>query len=151
MNVVLRDILAMIATTVVADRVSAQSARDIRGSSLLVDIEKEASPKLIVDSPLPEQLALGRVLIQYRAENLRTVLVVGSSALDGSPRIGHIHETVDGAPWLWADASGEHLVAVGLPPGPHKVLIELANLTHKVITSQAIQFSVPDLKTSVGQ
>ena len=32
----------------------------------------------------------------------------GPNALDVSPRIGHIHVTVDDAPWRWADASGEH-------------------------------------------
>lgn len=38
-------------------------------------------------------------------------------ALDDSPRIGHIHVTVDDAPWHWADASGEPLIIVGLPVG----------------------------------
>ena len=39
----------------------AQSAKDIRGSSPLVAIENEAPPKLIVDQPLPEPLAQGRL------------------------------------------------------------------------------------------
>jgi hypothetical protein len=39
------------------------------------------------------------------------------------------------------------VVVVGLEPGPHKVLIELADPTHKVITSETVRFSVPDLKT----
>jgi Family of unknown function (DUF6130) len=43
------------------------------------------------------------------------------------------------------------VVVVGLPPGPHKVLIELADPTHKVITSQAVQFTVPDRKSRVGR
>ena len=48
----------------------------------------------------------------YRAENLRIVPVFGPKALDVSPRIGHIHVTVDDAPWHWADASGEQLIIV---------------------------------------
>jgi hypothetical protein len=32
----------------------------------------------------------------------------GPKALDDSPRIGHIHVSVDDAPWHWADASGGH-------------------------------------------
>ncbi len=124
----------------------AQSARDVRGPTPLVAIQNEPPAKLIVDQPIPEQLALGRVFIQYRTENLRIVPVFGTSALGVSPRIGHIHVTVDDAPWHWADASGEAVIVVGLPPGQHKVLIELADPTHKVITSETVTFVVPDLK-----
>ena len=151
MHGALRGIFAMAASTVAFTVASAQSARDIRGPSPLVSIENEAPPRLIVDPPLPEHLSLGRVFIQYRTENLRIVPVFGPGALNVLPRIGHIHVTVDDAPWHWADASGETVVVVGLPPGPHKVLIELADPTHKVITSQAVQFTVPNPKPRVGQ
>ena len=125
----------------------AQSARDIRGASPLVAIENEPPARLIVDPPLPEPLAAGRVFIQYRTENLRVVPVFGKGALSVSPRIGHIHITVDDAPWHFVDASGETIILVGLVPGPHKVLIELADPTHKVITSQTVKFIVPDIQT----
>ena len=151
MHTTLKEIIAMAASTVVATTACAQSAKDIRGPSPLVAIENEAPPRLVVDPPLPEQLALGQVFIQYRAENLRIVPVFGMGALDVSPRIGHIHVTVDDAPWHWADASGETVVVVGMPPGPHKILIELADPTHKVIASQTISFVVPDLKSQAGQ
>ena len=124
----------------------AQSARDIRGASPLVAIENEPPAKLIVDPPLPEPLAAGKVFIQYRTENLRVVPVFGNGALSVSPRIGHIHITVDDAPWHFVDASGETIILVGLIPGPHKVLIELADPTHKVITSQTVKFIVPDIQ-----
>ena len=133
---------------IIASQNSAQSARDIRGPSPLLAIENEPPPKLIVDPPLPEPLALGRVFIQYRTENLRVVPVFGKGALAVSPRIGHIHITVDDLPWHFVDASGETIILVGLTPGPHKVLIELADPTHKVITSETIQFIVPDTKTA---
>jgi hypothetical protein len=71
------------------------SAKDIRGASPLIAIDNEPPPKLIVDPPLPEPLAQGRVFIQYRTENLRVLPVFGTGALDVSPRIGHIHITVD--------------------------------------------------------
>ncbi len=122
----------------------AQSARDVRGPSPLVAIENEAPAKLIVDPPLPQQLALGLVFIQYRTENLRVVPVFGKGALDVSPRIGHTHVTVDDAPWHFVDASGETVIVVGLKPGPHRVLIELADPTHKVITSEMVKFTLPD-------
>jgi hypothetical protein len=72
--------------------------------------------------------------------------VFGEGALDVSPRIGHIHITVDDAPWHFVDTSGETLILVGLEPGSHKVLIELADPTHKVITSETVTFTMPDLK-----
>jgi len=125
---------------------SAQTARDIRGATPLVAIENEAPPKLIVDPPIPEQLALGRVFIQYRTENFRILPVFNKTALSVSPRVGHLHYKVDGQSWPIVDTSGETLVLVGLPPGPHKVLIELADPTHKPITSQLVEFTVPAAK-----
>jgi hypothetical protein len=129
-------------------RAEAQSARDIRGPSPLVAIENEAPARLIVDPPLPEPLATGRVFIQYRTENLRVVPVFGKGALDVSPRIGHVHITVDDASWHFVDASGETVILVGLPPGPHTVLFELADPTHRVITSETVRFTVPDPEPS---
>jgi len=140
---------AMIACTLctmVATTVSAQSARDIRGPSPLVAIENEPLAKIIVDPPLAEQLAKGLVFIQYRAENLRVVPVFGKGALTVSPRIGHVHITVDDNSWHFVDASGETVILVGLKPGPHSVLFELADPTHMVITSQTVKFVVPDAK-----
>src|SRR4051794_33795420 len=83
----------------------------------LVPLTSEAPARLIVDAPLPELLALGRVVvIRYRTENLRIVPVFGPVALEVSPRIGHLHITVDDASWHWVDASGEPLTITGLLP-----------------------------------
>lgn len=120
------------------------TAKDIRGPSPLLAIENEPAPKLIVDPPLPEPLAQGRVFIQYRTENLRVVPVFGAGALQVSPRIGHVHITVDNSGWHFVDASGETIILVGLAPGPHSVLIELADPTHHVITSETVQFTLPE-------
>jgi len=120
------------------------TARDVRGPSPLVAIENEVEPRLVVDDPLPEPLSHGRVFIQYRAENIRIVPVFGEGALDVSPRIGHLHITVDDLPWHFVDASGETLIVVGLKPGRHRILIELADPTHRVITSETIEFVVPN-------
>jgi Family of unknown function (DUF6130) len=135
---VLLPVVALFTSTV-----AAQSARDVRGPSPLIAIENEAPPKLIVDPPLPEPLSRGLVFIQYRTENLRVVPVFGKGALEVSPRIGHVHVTVDDAGWHFVDASGETLIVVGLKPGPHNVLIELADPTHRVITSQTVKFTLP--------
>ena len=111
--------------------------------SPLVAIPGEPPPRLIVDPPLAEPLAAGRVFIQYRTEHLRVVPVFGAGALDVSPRVGHLHVTVDDLPWHFVDASGDTVVLVGLPPGAHKALFELADPTHRVITSQTVHFTVP--------
>ena len=70
--------------------------------------------------------------------------VFGDGALDVSPRIGHVHITVDDAPWHFIDSSGETVVVVGLSRGPHKVLFELADPVHRVISSETVHFVLPD-------
>jgi hypothetical protein len=143
MNAALDVVAALAVSTMFAAAAVAQSARDVRGPSPLVAIDKQAPARLIVDPPLAEQLAQGLVFIQYTTENLRIVPVFGKGALDVSPRIGHVHITVDDAPWHFVDASGETVIVVGLPPGPHKVLFELADPTHRVIDSKTISFEIP--------
>jgi hypothetical protein len=124
----------------------AQSAREILGPTPLVAIQNEPPAKLIVDPPIPEQLAQGRVMIQYRTENLRILPVFGAAALAVSPRVGHLHYKVDDQSWPIVDTSGETIVLVGMKPGPHKVLFELADPTHKPIpgASKLVEFTVPD-------
>jgi hypothetical protein len=127
----------------------AQTARDIRGATPLVAIQDEPPARLIVDPPIPEQLALGRVMIQYRTENLRILPVFGKGALGVSPRVGHLHYYVDDATWPIVDTSYETVVLVGLKPGPHRVRLELADPLHRPIegATQTIQFVVPEAKS----
>jgi hypothetical protein len=128
-----------------ASAAMAQSAREIRGPAGVVPLNYEEPPaKIIIDPPLPEPLSHGIVVIQYRAENLRIVQVFGPKALEVSPRIGHVHVTVDDLPWHWADASGEALIMKGFPAGPHKVLIELVDANHHALDSGIVNFQIPD-------
>ena len=69
--------------------------------------------------------------------------VFGPNALAVSPRIGHIHVTVDDAPWHWADASGEPLIMNGFPAGPHRVLIELVDANHQTLDKGVVTFVIP--------
>src|SRR5262245_28712476 len=99
--ITLKKTLAAIASgTVLATSAFAQSARDVRGGSPYVAVENEPAPKLILDPPLPEGLAQGIVWIQYRVENVRIQPVFGVGALNVSPRVGHLHISVDDLPWL---------------------------------------------------
>ena len=118
------------------------SANDIQGPAAVVQIDAEPAAKLIVDPPLPGPLSFGRVVIQYRTENLRIVPVYGEAAMDVSPRIGHLHVSVDNTSWHWLDASGEPLTLNGFAPGEHSILIELADPMHRIMDSKAITFVI---------
>jgi len=123
---------------------SAQTARQVRGAAAVEPIANEPAGKIVVDPPLAEPLSLGRVVIQYRTENLHIAPVFGPAALAVSPRVGHIHVTVDDAMWVWADASGEPVILNGLAPGPHKVLLQLETANHQELDSGAVQFTIPN-------
>jgi len=144
-RLIIKGAAAVSAIGLFAISVAAQTAKDVKGATALVAIANEPPAKLIVDAPVPEQLAQGRVFIQYRTENLRILPVFGSAALSVSPRVGHLHYYVDDQSWPTVDTSGETVVLVGLPSGPHKVRLELADATHKAIpgASQTVEFTVP--------
>jgi hypothetical protein len=144
---------AVAAGALLATNVFAQSAREVRGPTPYLAVENEPPPKLIVDPPLAAGLAQGIVWIQYRAENVRILPVFGAGALNVSPRVGHLHIRVNDLPWLWADASDLNTIDMaGMPPGQHKVLIELVNANHQVFPgcetcSQTVTFTVPETKS----
>lgn len=117
--------------------------RVVQGIDPLTPLSSEPQAKLVVDAPLPDQLARGRVVLLYRTENLRILPVYGPEALKLSPRVGHLHITVDDGPWRWIDASNEPLIINKLPPGPHRILIEMVDPTHQVIEGKTINFIVP--------
>jgi hypothetical protein len=132
---------------VLAAAALAQSAKDIRGASPYVAIQNEPAPRLVVDPPLAEGLARGAFWAQYRVENVRIVQVFGAAATQTSPRVGHLHIQVDDLPWWWADASDNNTVDIaGLPPGQHKVKIELVDANHKTFPGQSVTltFTIPD-------
>ena len=109
----------------------------------------EPAPRLVVGAPLAGPLASrGVVVIPYCAAHMRLVPVFGPDALAVSPRVGHVHVTVDEAPWHWADASGTPIILRGLPPGRHKVLIELVDANHQVVDQGTTSFDVPARATA---
>ncbi|HEX8057165.1 MAG TPA: DUF6130 family protein, partial [Novosphingobium sp.] len=138
MNTRIMMILAALAVTALAAEVAAQTASQVKGPTPFLPIANEPSPRLFVDPPLPDALARGVVIVQYRLENIRIVPVFGAAAQDVSPRAGHLHVTVDNLPWHWADAGGTNtLVVQGLPAGEHSLLVELADVEHHIFPGQA--------------
>lgn len=119
------------------------SALEVRGPAAVVPLLSEGPARLFIDPPLADSLAHGRIVIQYRAQNVRIVPVYGKLALDVSPRVGHIHVTVDDQPWHWLDASNEPLIITGFTAGPHKVLIELVNAAHQTLDYGVVSFNIP--------
>ena len=146
MTPLIKSLAAVAAGTVLATSAFAQSARETRGPTPYFAVENEPAPKLIVDPVLPGPLAFGVAQIQYRVENVRIIPAFGEAALKLSPRVGHLHITVDDLPWLWADSSDLGTVDMAeLPPGQHKLLIALVNAEHHVFPGQAqtVTFTVP--------
>lgn len=132
-----------------ATTAAAQSATSKCRPASVIPLANEPPAKIIIDAPLGEPLASrGVVVIQYCAENLHIVPVFGAGALAASPRVGHLHVTVDDAPWRWADASGNPIILMGLPPGPHKVLIELEDANHNTLDKGTVTFVVPKKLTA---
>jgi hypothetical protein len=110
----------------------------------------EPPAKIVIDPPLPDPLAArGVVVIQYCAQNLHLAPVFGPGALDASPRVGHVHVRLDDAAWVWADASGNPIILMGLPPGPHKVSIELQDANHHTLDKGVVAFVVPNKTAAV--
>jgi hypothetical protein len=138
-------LLSVAAIVLCAMTAVAQSARDKCRPAAVIPLASEPPAKIVIDPPLPEPLASrGVAIIQYCAENLHLVPVFGPSALAVSPRVGHIHVRVDDASWVWACASGNPIILMGLPPGPHKVLIELEDANHHPLDKGIVTFVIPE-------
>jgi len=140
-------LLSVAAIVLCAMTAVAQSAKDSCRPAPVIPLASGSEPpaKIVVDPPLAEPLASrGVAVIQYCAENLHLVPVFGPNALAVSPRVGHIHVRVDDASWVWADASGNPIILMGLLPGPHKVLIELVDANHHTLDKGRVKFVVPE-------
>jgi len=124
----------------------AQSAPDANRPPAILPLESEPAPKLIPYPPLAEPLARGVVIVQFRTEHFRVMPVFGKTAVEISPRIGHLHVTVDDEHSTWAHTSTDPVIIVGLTPGPHKLRLELADPNHKILASEIVPVTVPDLK-----
>ena len=136
MNLLLNTLAVAAACTVLATSAFAQST--------VVPINDEPAPRLIVEPPLPGPLARGVVYIPYRVENLRILPLGGAAASKVSPRVGHLHISVDDLPWQWADyGQSNTIILVGMPRGQHKVLIELVDPEGNVFTGQTVTFNSP--------
>ena len=139
-----RFLLSIAVVVLFAMTAAAQGASDKCRPAGVIPLASEAPAKIFIDAPLPGPLASrGVAIIQYCAENLHLVPVFGEGALSASPRVGHLHVRLDDAPWVWADASGNPIILMGLTPGPHKVVVELEDANHHPLDKGSVSFVVP--------
>jgi len=151
MNKLSKTLAAAATGAMLATGAFAQGPTGTNSASPYVAIENEAPPRLIVDpSPLAAGLPHGLVWIQYRVENVRILPVFGTGALTTSPRLGHLHVHMDDLPWGWVEESDNNTISVaGLPPGQHKMLIELVDTAHHLFAGceecrKTVTFTVPE-------
>ena len=113
-----------------------------------VSAAAQPAAHFVVGQPLAGPLSAGLVVITFRTENLKIVPVYGETASQVVPRIGHFHVTVDDGQWHWLQASEEPIILQGLPSGPHRVVIELADANHKVLEAETRTFDIPQRPAS---
>lgn len=139
---------AGIATVVLAGvQARAQPAVDAGMPPAVIPLASEPPAALRLYPPVPEALARGVVILQFRTEHFRVFPVFGKGALGVSPRIGHLHVTVDGMPLTWAHTSADPIIVVGLKPGAHEILLELADPNHGIVAAEKASFQVPQTTT----
>ncbi|MDR6607050.1 DUF6130 family protein [Pseudomonas synxantha] len=148
MSLALRNLSALALGVFFCTAACGQGAADPDHPPAILPLEAETVPKLIAYPPLAEPLARGVVIIQYRTEHARIMPVFGKAAADVSPRLGHLHVTVDDWKGTWAHTSEDPIILVGLIPGTHKILLEVADPTHKILTSTTVSFIVPEKKST---
>lgn len=118
-------------------------AEDHEAHAVPPDAGAETAAHLLVSPLLAGPLSRGLAIVAFRTENLKIVPVYGEAALQITPRIGHLHVTVDDGPWHWLHASAEPVVIQGLPVGPHRILLELADANHKILDAKTVSFEIP--------
>jgi hypothetical protein len=97
---------------------------------------------LMVEAALPGPLAMGLAIIPFSAENIKIAAKYGEAALAVTPRIGHLHISVDDASWHWVHSNDEPVVIQGLATGSHRILLELRDANHGPIEAKAITFDI---------
>jgi hypothetical protein len=97
---------------------------------------------IAIESPLADAAVQGVVIIRFRTENISIESPFRTAEHHGVFPAGHVHVTVDGAPWHWVHASSDPVVVTPLPAGEHTVELELADAGHRRLDSKIVRFTV---------
>ena len=138
-------LLAVAAIGLCATTAVGQSARDICRPASVTPLASEPPAKNVIDLPPDEPLASRGVVVSHLySEDLHILPVFGPNALAVSPRLRHLHVTVDDASWRWANASANPIFLTGFAPGPHKVPIDLRNANRHTLDRGIVTFVLPE-------
>jgi hypothetical protein len=116
---------------------------DEHDAHAVVAATAEPEAQLVVDAPLAAPLARGLVVLPFHSEHLKIVPVYGAAALAVTPRIGHLHVSVDHASWHWLHSSDEPIIVQGLSHGPHQLSLELVDANHHRLAVKELDFTIP--------
>ena len=100
-------------------------------------------PSITIQSPTPGELVHGVAIIRFQVENVSIASPFQPTDERSGPLpAGHLHVTVDGAPWHWVHATADPVVITPLPPGEHTVALELAGADHRPLVARSVRFTV---------
>ncbi|MEK6423004.1 MAG: DUF6130 family protein [Burkholderia gladioli] len=124
-----------------------QPAAAVASTASTADIPATSQPHLTLYPPRADVLKDGYVYLAFRVDNLRILPLYtdihGEAATTLTPRIGHLHVFVDDSTWSWIHARNDAIYFGALPPGPHRVRVELVDASHAVIETKTVHFAVP--------
>jgi hypothetical protein len=131
--------------------VAAACGGDVQASSSSPTLDGTPTSKrasVTIQSPTTGEVVQGVAIIRFRVENVS----IASPFLPKEQRrgplpAGHLHVTVDGAPWHWVHATADPVVVTPLPPGEHTVDLELADADHRPLDVQSVRFTVAARKS----
>ena len=96
-----------------------------------------------IQSPTTGEIVQGVAVIRFRVENVSIASpFLPKEQHRGPLPAGHLHVSVDGAPWHWVHATSDPVVVTPLPPGEHTVDLELAGADHRPLDVQSVRFTV---------
>ncbi|MBN3723356.1 DUF6130 family protein [Burkholderia sp. Ac-20379] len=114
---------------------------------VIADVPPPAQPHLTLYKPRADVLKDGYVYLAFRVDNLRILPLYtdihGKAATSLTPRIGHLHVFVDDSKWSWIHAQNDAIYFGALPPGPHRVRVDLVDASHATIETKTVHFVVP--------
>lgn len=110
--------------------------------------EGKPAPKLTLAAPKADFLEKGFVYLPFKVENM-TILplyaeIHGAEVTKLQPTVGHLHVSVNDNQWAWVHAQPDAIYFSTLPPGTHKMTVELSDAAHNVLDRQTLSLVVPE-------
>ncbi|MFT4053797.1 MAG: DUF6130 family protein [Novosphingobium sp.] len=102
------------------------------------------TPSLTLSAPCAEALQDRQVYIAFRVDNMAVIPLYteinGDTVTTLTPKIGHLHVTVDDAGYSWIHASNDPIYFGPVTPGTHTVRVDLVDAAHETLQTQTVRF-----------